>query len=125
MHQKRITVWLSFVTIAMIVLAGCAPRAGGGETAKMATQHDLVIDLPAIVIDFNAQGEPSVGNVPVAQLASGDHVRIYAADQFVAAGVVVDDGDSASMVAIPIAAAPTMSTALLADTVTIALTPNP
>ena len=70
MHQKRITIWLSFVTIAMIVLAGCAPRAGGGETAKMATQHDLVIDLPAIVIDFNAQGEPSVGNVPVAQLAS-------------------------------------------------------
>lgn len=70
MQQKRITVWLSFVTIAMLVLAGCAPRAGGGDTAKMATQQDLVIDLPAIVIDFNAQGEPSVGNVPVAQLAS-------------------------------------------------------
>jgi len=70
MHRKRFTVWLSLVTIALIVLAGCAPRAGGGDTAKMAAQHDLVVDLPAIVIDFNAQGEPSVGNVPVAQLAS-------------------------------------------------------
>jgi len=70
MHRKRFTIWLSLVTVALIVLAGCAPRAGGGDTAKMASQHDLVVDLPAIVIDFNAQGEPSVGNVPVAQLAS-------------------------------------------------------
>lgn len=70
MLKRRITVWLSFVAIAMLVLAGCAPRAGGGETAKAATGQDLVVDLPAIVIDFNAQGEPSVGNVPIAQLAS-------------------------------------------------------
>jgi hypothetical protein len=63
--------------------------------------------------------------VPVAHLDSGDHVRVYAADQFVAAGVVVDDGDSESMVAIPVEAAPVMATALLADTVTIALTPGP
>jgi hypothetical protein len=62
---------------------------------------------------------------PVAHLASGDHVRVYAADQFVAAGVVVDDGDSVSMVAIPVEAAPVMATALLADTVTIALTATP
>ena len=70
MHQKRFTVWFSLVSIALIVLAGCAPRAGGGETAKSATQHDLVVDLPAIVIDFNADGQPSIGNMPIAQLAS-------------------------------------------------------
>lgn len=70
MHQKRYTVWFSLISIALIVLAGCAPRAGGGETAKSAAQHDLVVDLPAIVIDFDANGQPSVGNVPIAQLAS-------------------------------------------------------
>jgi hypothetical protein len=70
MHQKRFTVWFSLVSIALIVLAGCAPRASGGETAKMASQHDLVVDLPAIVIDIDENGQPSVGNVPVAQLAS-------------------------------------------------------
>ncbi|MFN8492174.1 MAG: hypothetical protein U0350_31535 [Caldilineaceae bacterium] len=70
MQKRRVTLWLSLLTIAVVVLAGCAPRAGGGETAKAATGQDLVVDLPAIVIDFNAQGEPSVGNVPIAQLAS-------------------------------------------------------
>jgi len=70
MQKRRVTLWLSLITIAVLVLAGCAPRAGGGETAKAATGQDLVVDLPAIVIDFNAQGEPSVGNVPIAQLAS-------------------------------------------------------
>ena len=70
MQKRHVTLWLSLITIAVLVLAGCAPRAGGGETAKAATGQDLVVDLPAIVIDFNAQGEPSVGNVPIAQLAS-------------------------------------------------------
>lgn len=65
--------------------------------------------------------------VPVAveHFATGDHVRVYAADQFVSAGVVVDRADADVMVAIPVDAAPIMSTALLTDSVTIALTPGP
>ena len=70
MHRQRLPFWSSLALIAMLILAGCAPRAGQGLTAQMADQSDLVVDLPAIVIDFNDAGEPSVGNVPVAQLAA-------------------------------------------------------
>jgi hypothetical protein len=61
----------------------------------------------------------------VAHFAPGDHVRVYSGDQLVAAGMVVDRGESAVMVAIPIEAAPAMATALLANTVAIALTAGP
>jgi hypothetical protein len=61
----------------------------------------------------------------VEHFAIGDHLRVYSADQLVAAGLVVDDGDSALMVAIPSDAAPAMATALLADAVTLGLTPGP
>ncbi len=61
----------------------------------------------------------------VAHFAAGDHLRVYSGDQFLAAGVVVDRGESELMVAVPIEAAPAMATALLANTVTIALTPGP
>jgi hypothetical protein len=43
----------------------------------------------------------------------------------VAAGMVVDLGEADVMVAIPGDAAPAMATALLADEVTIALSPDP
>ena len=46
-------------------------------------------------------------------------------DHLVAAGLVIDVGESELMVAIPAAAAPAMSTALLADAVTLGLTSNP
>jgi hypothetical protein len=61
----------------------------------------------------------------VEHFAIGDHLRVYSADQLVAAGLVVDDGDSELMVAIPSDAAPAMATALLADAVTLGLTPGP
>ena len=58
-------------------------------------------------------------------LATGDHVRLYAGDQLVATGLVVDSGDDELMVAIPEAAAPAMAAALQAGTVTIGLTAGP
>ena len=61
----------------------------------------------------------------VAHFAPGDHVRVYSGDQSVAAGLVVDRGEAEVMVAIPIAAAPAMATALLANTIAIALTSGP
>ena len=59
------------------------------------------------------------------RFATGNHVDVYSADQLVAAGVVVADGDSDVMVAIPATAAPTMAAGLLADAVTLGLTPGP
>ncbi len=63
--------------------------------------------------------------VPGEHLATGDHLEVYSGDQLVAAGVVVDESDSELMIAIPATAAPAMSAALLADSVTLALTPTP
>ena len=61
----------------------------------------------------------------VEHFAPGDHVRAYSGDLFVAAGVVIDRAESELMVAIPVEAAPAMATALLADSVTLALTSGP
>lgn len=55
--------------------------------------------------------------------AAGDRVVVYSGDALVAAGLVINDGESALMVAIPTTAGPTMAAAVLADAVTLALTP--
>lgn len=61
----------------------------------------------------------------IGHFATGDHVRVYARDQFVTSGVVIDRGESDLMVAIPVDAAPTMASALLDNSVIIALTADP
>lgn len=68
MKKSKIALWVSLLLVAMVVLAGCAPRVGAGNTAAMAGGDELVVDLPAIVIDFDSAGSPSIGNVPVAQM---------------------------------------------------------
>ena len=55
----------------------------------------------------------------------GDHLSVYAGGQLASPGLVVGDTDAALMVAVPSDAAPAMATALLTDTVTLALTPGP
>ncbi|MEY2445534.1 MAG: hypothetical protein QOE00_2114, partial [Ilumatobacteraceae bacterium] len=61
----------------------------------------------------------------VGHFAAGDHLHVYSGDQLVAAGVVVEAGESEVMVAVPGDTAPALSTALLTDTVTLALTSGP
>jgi hypothetical protein len=61
----------------------------------------------------------------VEHFATGDNLEVYAAEQLVAAGRVVDRGESELMVAIPAEAAPTMAAALLAGAVTLGLSPGP
>ena len=68
MQSKQLALWLTLLLIAVLIIAGCAPRAQGGETAALAGTEDLAIDMPALVIDFEADGTASVGGVPVAQL---------------------------------------------------------
>lgn len=70
MQKRRLLSWLTLLSVAVIVLAGCAPRAGGGLAASQAGDKPLVIDLPALVVDFGADGKPSVGNIPLTQLAA-------------------------------------------------------
>jgi hypothetical protein len=67
-QYQRTTLWVSLLTVVVLTLAGCAPRATGGQTAALPGADQLAVDLPAIVLDFDANGQPSVGNVPLAQL---------------------------------------------------------
>jgi hypothetical protein len=87
------------------------------------TEVDVAAPGPAGLIPegWVALAVPAV----IGHFATGDHVRVYARDQFVASGVVVDRGDSEMTVAIPVDAAPAMAAALLDNTVTIALTADP
>ncbi|MCC6167929.1 MAG: hypothetical protein IT329_11940 [Caldilineaceae bacterium] len=68
MQKPRLSLWLTGLAVAVLVLSGCAPRAFSGQTAAQQGDQQLVVDLPALVIDIDAEGKPSVGNVPLAQL---------------------------------------------------------
>ena len=71
MKKRQVTLWVSLLLVAMVVLAGCAPRAGAGMTADMSgDEMGLVVDLPAIVLDVASDGSVSIGNVPVAQMGA-------------------------------------------------------
>jgi hypothetical protein len=87
------------------------------------TEVDVAAPGPAGLIPdgWLAFAIPAAG----AHFAVGDRLRVYAGDQLVAAGVVIGRGDADLMVAIPVDVGPAMATAILANNVTIALTPDP
>ena len=58
MLNRRVTFWAAITLIAVLALSGCAPRAGQGSVAGDADQ--LVIDLPALVLDFGMDGTPMI-----------------------------------------------------------------
>ncbi len=70
MRNTRYT-WLLtlFIVLLMALLSGCAPRAGSGEVLAGADEADVVVDLPAIVIDYDAAGEPAIGGIPLSQFS--------------------------------------------------------
>jgi hypothetical protein len=70
MYKQRLISWLTLLSVAVIALAGCAPRAFSGANASQAAPNALVVDLPALVIDIDSAGQPSIGNVPLSQLGS-------------------------------------------------------
>ncbi len=72
MPIKKMTIWLSCLIIGAILMTGCAPRTGGGATAAAAADgQDLLVDLPAIVIDLDATGKATLAGVPVTDLNPG------------------------------------------------------
>ena len=66
-QMRRLTVILPLMLFALLALAGCGPRAGGGDVARAAGASDVVVDLPAIYIDFDAQGMGTIGGMSVSQ----------------------------------------------------------
>lgn len=49
----------------MLLLSACGPRATGGNTIELAEEYTAAVDLPAIVIDYDVEGVPSVGGLPL------------------------------------------------------------
>jgi len=68
MYMKKLTLGLSLLLLGALLMVGCAPRTGGGTTAAAASGQDLLVDLPAIVIDFDAEGQATLGGAPLAAL---------------------------------------------------------
>jgi hypothetical protein len=70
MLSKRLGWWLVLLALAFFALAGCAPRTGQGETAAQAGADQLAVDLPALVIDVDSEGNFTTGGIPLAALGA-------------------------------------------------------
>jgi hypothetical protein len=69
-RKHRWAVLVSLLLVALTVLAGCGPRASGGATAAAAGDGELVVSLPALVIDVQPDGSVSVGGQSLAALGA-------------------------------------------------------
>lgn len=71
MPKKHYPVWAIALLIVALTVAACAPRAGGGEVLKLEDAADMALDLPALVIDFDSSGQPSIADMALTELVSG------------------------------------------------------
>ena len=69
MQKRRMALFVTLLLITLMVLTACGPRVGGGERAAAAGPNDLVVDLPAIYIDFDANGVASIGGRSISEAA--------------------------------------------------------
>ncbi len=69
---------LALICILGLVVAGCAPRPGGGQTAAMAGDDELVVDLPSLVLDVANDGSTSIGGFGLGELTGGQGVTFPA-----------------------------------------------
>lgn len=58
--------WIS--VCSTVLLTGCAPRVGGGDAAVSTPEAALVVDLPALIIDYDREGGAYLGSVPMGAL---------------------------------------------------------
>lgn len=66
MHYRRIAVIAGLMLVALFALTGCGPRAGA-QSGAAADPDALVVDLPAIYVDFGNDGVGRIGNMSVSQ----------------------------------------------------------
>ena len=70
MRSKRLGGWLVLLALAFFALAGCAPRPGQGQTATQEGTSQFAVDLPALVIDVDSEGNLTTDGIPLAALAA-------------------------------------------------------
>lgn len=70
MRYSRLALMLAAIMIFALVLAGCGPRPEQGELAAAATDDTLVVDVPALYIDYDEEGNASVSGAQLAVLGA-------------------------------------------------------
>ena len=70
MQFKQLTrpITLGLLLTLALLIGGCAPRAGDVELGTPANARSTVVDLPALVIDYNQEGNPSLGGILLTEL---------------------------------------------------------
>ncbi|MCC6455286.1 MAG: hypothetical protein IT328_10115 [Caldilineaceae bacterium] len=76
---NRSMVLVSLFMAALVLLVGCAPRATSGAVAASADESQVVVDLPALVLDVQPDGSISVGGQPLTELGGGLGASLAAA----------------------------------------------
>ena len=70
MRKRRLAILLSAFLVVALLLAGCASRPGQGELAASASPDQLVVDLPALVIEYDDQGQASFSGTQLSTLGA-------------------------------------------------------
>ncbi len=70
MRSSRWTVLLTMLLIGILMMSACAPRPTGGEGATRASGADIVVDLPALVLDIQDDGTLAMGGVSLEEMLS-------------------------------------------------------
>ncbi len=63
MRGSRRALFMALLVVTALVLAGCGPRPGAVQQPE---DSAVAVSLPSLVIDFNSQGQASVGSLPLA-----------------------------------------------------------
>lgn len=64
--RKHLSFLLSLLLVGTLLLVGCAPRPGAGQGAS--SEDEFYVDLPAILVEFDENGDAIVLGRPVAEL---------------------------------------------------------
>ncbi|MFM7174409.1 MAG: hypothetical protein ACKO4U_15395 [Caldilinea sp.] len=68
MQNKRLAFIFSMLWVLSAALAGCMSRPGQGELAASAAAGDVVVDLPAVVLAYDEQGQISLDGLDLSAL---------------------------------------------------------
>ena len=68
MQNRRLAIMLSMLLILSIMLSGCMARPGQGKLAAATAADSVVVDLPAIVIAYDEQGQAALEGLDLAAL---------------------------------------------------------
>jgi hypothetical protein len=68
MQNRRLAIMLSMLLMLSIMLSGCMARPGQGELAAATAADSVVVDIPAIAITYDDQGQASLQGLDLAAL---------------------------------------------------------